>query len=257
LINVSVKDNGIGIEQQYADRIFLIFQRLSRRNEYSGTGMGLAVCKRIVERHSGKIWFESQIGEGTTFYFTIRKEVNNSSAEIMRQKAEKTMNKRTSQSVSEYSEDETMKLKHELEVYKLEMEMQNEELKRAKSVTQEDSEKYIELYDFAPMAYFTFSREGKIIASNLWGANMPGKDRSHLINSMFGFFVSGDARPVSNQFLDRVFTGRVKETCAITISTLDNLPINVYLAGIVTKNEEQCLVTAIDITGRNSLKKIE
>jgi signal transduction histidine kinase len=69
----AVRDNGIGIDMQFHNRVFTIFQRLHTKEEYPGTGIGLSICKRIIERHGGKIWFESKENEGTTFYFTLKK----------------------------------------------------------------------------------------------------------------------------------------------------------------------------------------
>jgi len=70
-IQISITDNGIGIDKAYSDRVFTIFQRLHTKIEYPGTGIGLAICKRTIERHGGKIWFESIPGNGTTFCFTL------------------------------------------------------------------------------------------------------------------------------------------------------------------------------------------
>jgi signal transduction histidine kinase len=71
MIKIEIKDNGIGIKPEYHQAVFEMFRRLHSRNEYEGTGIGLAVCKKIVERNGGKIGVESQFGQGSTFWFTL------------------------------------------------------------------------------------------------------------------------------------------------------------------------------------------
>jgi light-regulated signal transduction histidine kinase (bacteriophytochrome) len=67
----SVRDNGIGIDPQYKDRVFMIFKRLHSKDKYPGTGIGLAICKKIVDQHGGEIWLDSEPGKGSVFYFSL------------------------------------------------------------------------------------------------------------------------------------------------------------------------------------------
>jgi signal transduction histidine kinase len=80
ICELTVSDNGVGFDQKYADRIFGVFERLHRRGEYAGTGMGLAICRKIVDRHGGTIQAQSEPGEGTTF--TIRVPVHQAEEDV-------------------------------------------------------------------------------------------------------------------------------------------------------------------------------
>jgi len=176
-------------------------------------------------------------------------------AETLRQKAEAWLKENPYKIVSNISKADALRLIHELEVYQIELKMQNEELALAKEQAAEiAAAKYAELYDFAPSGYFTLSREGKIVILNLSGAALLGKERSFLINCIFSFFVSNDTKPIFNVFLEKVFKNRGKQSCEVTLTLKDNLPLYILLNGIISYNSDLCLMTAVDITG---LKKAE
>lgn len=174
-------------------------------------------------------------------------------AAIIRQRAEEVQSKKRGDSDFNFSEADSLKLIHELEIHQIELEMQNEELLLAKEETDLAISKYTELYDFAPSGYFTLSKEGKISDVNLTGSKMLGKERSKLINCQFVFFISKEERVIFNLFLDKIFQEKVSESCEVTI-LVNNKVLHAFLTGVITDDEKECHITLVDIT---ELKAIE
>ena len=179
---------------------------------------------------------------------------NKSESEILRQKAEELMKLKPSGSGSQLSEVDTLKLIHELQVHQIELEMMNVELieanEQVSGKVKAATGKYIELFEFAPIGYFTLSKEGEILELNHSGAEMLDKKHQLLKNSRIDSFISDDNKPIFSLFLVKIFNSKAKETCEVTLSRDGNSPMYVKLQGIVTKNEEQCLLIAVDITDR-------
>lgn len=176
-------------------------------------------------------------------------------AALLRQKAEEKLKLHTNAASKVSTETDMLKLIHELEVHQIELEMQNEELVIAKEKAELAEEKYTELYDFAPSGYVALSEKGEILELNFAVANMLGKERSKLIKNRFDLFISIDTQITFNLFLHDVFKNKVKQTCEVIIATEGKLPIYVNIDGIVSQNNEMCLLTLHDITESIRAKK--
>ena len=167
----------------------------------------------------------------------------------LRRQAEEKLNGSLRKANMQLSEADMLKLIHEAEVYKEELKLQNEELLLAKGQAEDARDTYTELYDFAPAGYFTLSQDGRIIRMNLSGAAMLGKNRSFLTDSLLSYYVSDDTKPVFNQFLNRIFTGKGKESCDITLQHNGNItPMYVHLSGVAANYGESCLVSIVDVS---------
>lgn len=172
------------------------------------------------------------------------------SASDLRKKAEELLKSRNTTESARLSEIEILKLFHELEVHQVELELQNEELLQAKEEAEKASEKYIELYDFAPSGYFTISRKCEIIDLNFAGARMLGKERSHLKKSNFCMFISDNTKEDFINFFEKIIQGNIGESCDITINPYGDNAGYIHLTGIAARDSDQCLITAVDITDR-------
>ncbi len=146
---------------------------------------------------------------------------------------------------------DTGRLLHELQVHQIELEMQNAELRQAQDEREASLENYTDLYDFAPVGYFTLTPAGVINQVNLTGTNLVGMARSRLVGRSFGSLVAPALRPIFHAFLDKVFAGHVKASIDLVLLDPSGQPLrDVNLEARPLPNGEECRVAMIDITKR-------
>jgi PAS domain S-box-containing protein len=145
---------------------------------------------------------------------------------------------------------EMQRLVQELQIHQIELEMQNEELTRARNEAEAERERYLDLYDFAPVGYVSLDSDGVIRQVNLTGARLLGVERSRLLNRRFGDFVSEDNGPTFNAFLKKVFKDRVKESCAVSLSQKGCQHLHVHIEASVNGDGRECRAAVLDMTER-------
>jgi diguanylate cyclase (GGDEF)-like protein/PAS domain S-box-containing protein len=163
----------------------------------------------------------------------------------LRQQAEATLSKRKKSLITE---TDTLRLVHELEVHQIELEMQNEELARARGEMKTLLDQYTDLYDFAPVGYFTLAHDGIITQVNLTGASLLGAERGKLLKRRFGLFVDPQSRPAFTAFLEKVFDGDEKETCEVKL--LKEKAESFWAQIEAVRDDQMCRVIVSDITER-------
>ena len=168
----------------------------------------------------------------------------------LRRRAEDQLREKAETSLPPCTEAEPLKLLHELQVYRVELEMQNAELRQSRNEAETTLERYTDLYDFAPVGYVTLDRNGTIRAVNLTGSSLMGVERSRLIGHRFEQFVSIAGRSIFSAFLGKVFMGPVKEACEVTLLKEEKTEIFVQIEGIVAESGVECRIALIDITER-------
>jgi hypothetical protein len=178
------------------------------------------------------------------------------SAGDLRRRAEKLLKTREPDPISYQGDAEVLRLLHELQVHQIELEMQNTELLQARDEIEIALEKYTDLYDFAPVAYFTLDHVGSIRAANLTGASFLGIERSKLLGSGFSQFVVNEHRQLFAEYLRKVFASQGKESCEVKLTTKRNPPPCVLIEAIVLSQGKECRVAVIDITRRKDAEKL-
>ena len=174
----------------------------------------------------------------------------------LRRRAEKRLRKQHPKTVPAQTAADTRRLAHELQVHQIELEMQNEELKKtlglqkARAEMQAGLEKYSDLFEFAPVGYLTLDRQGTIHQANLTSASLLGIERSRLVKRRFGLCVSAADRPAFDAFLTLVFESKTRELCEVTLLQEGRPPVEVRIEAAAAASGRECRVVLEDITER-------
>jgi PAS domain S-box-containing protein len=159
------------------------------------------------------------------------------------------------------TEEEPLKLRHELQVHQVELEMQNAELRLARDELESALEQYTDLYDFAPSGYFTLDREGTINRVNFTAAGLIGLERSRLVGRCFLLFVAHHDRPAFAAFLGSIFVSPAKETCEVALLKEGHSPLFVQIEAVAATSGRECRIAVIDITedklARKSIREVD
>jgi PAS domain S-box-containing protein len=147
-------------------------------------------------------------------------------------------------------ESETLHLVHELQVHQVELEMQNEDLIQTRTVAEEAYRQYTDLYDFAPVGYFTLTQDGTIHRVNLAGASLLGVDRINLINRRLGLFIADQSRAIFSDFLEKQLSGEGKKACELAFAKKENEPLWVRLEATCFNGGLESRAVMMDITER-------
>ncbi len=171
-----------------------------------------------------------------------------SDAHSLRIKAEEQLNEISQKESVNEVEVDAKKLLHELQVHQIELEMQNEELRQAYATAEIALKKHTLLFDLSPLGYFTLNKEGSICELNFTGADMLSERRFSLIGSNFKLYVSEGSKVAFDVFLRTLYTSNAKESCEIVLGYNNKLLCSVYMEGVITEDDQNCLLSVFDIS---------
>jgi PAS domain S-box-containing protein len=183
------------------------------------------------------------------------KDLHRSATDELRRRAEEKLHANGAETGIPPTDDEKHRLLQELQVHQIELEMQNAELRQVRDEMETALEKYTNLYDFAPVGYFTLDRDGTIRAANLTGSGLLGIERSRLIGRRFGQFVAAEARPLFAEFLGKVFASRAKEACELALLKAEHLSLVAQIEAVAIESRQECRLAVIDMSERKRLEE--